>query len=244
MHTTSLDRWFVTDRPETAKVLLFCLPYAGGGASAFRSWRRAFPAEVGVQPVQLPGREGRISEPGRFTAAQVTDAILSRADRPYAIYGHSMGARIGFEVVREVRRRGADLPAGLFIGGARPPDLEEPLSVLADASDADLIDRVVQLGGVPPEVFEEPELRDLVLPTLRADFGWLHDYEFVAEDPLPVPMTAFAGDADADAPVAAMTQWERHAGAGFTLHTMPGGHFFLNDELPSMAETITAALPR
>ncbi len=243
MLTRSIDRWFVSGPPTNARSLLFCLPYAGGGASAFRAWPKAFPSEVGIQAVQLPGRESRISEDGDFSAAQIADAILRRADRPYAIYGHSMGGRLGFEVVRELRRRGATQPARLYVGGSRPPDQVEPLSELARVGDDELIVRVIALGGVAPEVFEVPELRELVLPTLRADFGWIDRYRFAEEDPVPVPLTAFAGATDAHAPADELAGWARHAGAGFDLQTLPGGHFFLNEHLDVLADRILATLP-
>ncbi|WP_431906344.1 thioesterase II family protein, partial [Micromonospora carbonacea] len=114
--------WFVSagSRPQ-APVRLFCLPYAGAGASAFRHWQGAFGADVEVLPVQLPGRENRISEDPRFTVADVAAAIAGRADRPYAIYGHSMGGRVGFEVVRALARTGGPLPLRLYVGGGRAP---------------------------------------------------------------------------------------------------------------------------
>jgi len=243
MPTESIDRWFVTVAPPNASVLLFSLPYAGGGASAYRAWTRAMPPTVGVLPLQLPGREGRIAEPGNFDAADVADAIEARADRPYAIYGHSMGGRLGFEAVRELRRRGAVLPYTLYVGASRPPDAVEPLGALTHADDATLIDRVLELGGVPPEVFDEPELRELVLPVFRADFGWIDRYRYVEEDPLPVRLVAVSGADDADAPPGLMAGWARHTSAGFVQHTLPGGHFFLHDRLDLLVAVIADGVP-
>lgn len=240
--TGAVDRWFVTGETPAAQVLLFCLPYAGGGASAYRAWASAFPSTVGVHPVQLPAREGRIAEPGGFDIAGVTDAILARADRPYAIYGHSMGGRLGFEVVRELRRRGARLPRTMYVAGSRAPDRAEPLSTLADADDATLIGRIVSMGGVPPEVFEEPELRDLALAVLRTDLTWISRYRYVEEEPLPVPLIAYAGEADPVAPVTALAAWARHTTGGFELRTVPGGHFFLREQLDRLAPAMVRDL--
>lgn len=239
----SIDRWFVTAPNPNAGVLLFCLPYAGGGASAYRDLARAVPPAIGVLPLQLPGREGRIAEPPGFDAAAVADAIEARADRPYAIYGHSMGGRLGFEAIRELRRRGAALPYALLVGASKPPDSVEPLASLARADDTALIDRVMKLGGVPPEVFEEPELRELVLPVFRADFAWIDCYRYVEEDPLPVPVVAIAGADDPDTPPELMAGWARHTSAGYTRVVLPGGHFFLHDKLADLVAVIVAVVP-
>jgi surfactin synthase thioesterase subunit len=107
---------------------LFCLPFAGGAASAYARWRKDLPGEIDLQPVQLPGREVRLAEEPFISIPEITAAILRRVDRPYAIYGHGMGARIGFEVVRELRRRAAPMPVRLYVGAAAPPGEVEPIT--------------------------------------------------------------------------------------------------------------------
>ncbi|MCZ7438060.1 lantibiotic dehydratase [Micromonospora sp. WMMC241] len=237
--------WFVStgSRPE-APVRLFCLPYAGAGASAFRRWPAAFDPGVEVLPVQLPGRENRITEDPRFSVADVADAIASRADRPYAIYGHSMGGRLGFEVVRELRRTGRPLPLRLYVGGARAPHVAAPglFDGLSRADDEELLRRLGDGGGLPAELLEHPELVELLLPLLRADFGRVDDYRYVPGEPLPVPIVAFAGDHDGAVTREQNAAWAEHTAAGFTLHELAGGHFFLHDRLPELAALIGADL--
>ncbi|WP_412538155.1 lantibiotic dehydratase [Longispora sp. K20-0274] len=228
-------------RPE-ADALLFCLPYAGGGASVFLPWRAAFGASVDVQPVQLPGRENRIAEPAHFTPEEVAAAIADRADRPYAIYGHSMGARLGFEVIRHLRRTGARLPVRFYVGGSLPPDLEEAIVRIADLPDDGFVRGLEELGGTPPGALDVPELRELLLPLLRADFAWIDGYRFTDEPPLPVPIVGFAGDADRSTPPDLMAGWERHTSAGFAPHTVPGGHFFLHGAMDRVVDVISADL--
>ncbi|WBB71198.1 lantibiotic dehydratase [Micromonospora sp. WMMD1128] len=237
--------WFVSagSRPE-APVRLFCLPYAGAGASAFRHWPAAFGPGVEVLPVQLPGRENRIMEDPRFTVAEVADAIAARADRPYAIYGHSMGGRLGFEVVRELRRTGRPLPLRLYVGGARAPHVAGPglFDGLSRADDDELLHRLRDGGGLSAELLDHPELVDLLLPLLRADFGRVDDYRYVPGEPLPVPIVAFAGDRDRAVTREQNAAWAEHTAAGFTLHDLPGGHFFLHDRLAELAALIRADL--
>jgi surfactin synthase thioesterase subunit len=239
------ERWLSSPSPRpTADVRLFCLPYAGAGASVFHAWPAAFGPRVEVVTVHLPGRESRFREPPEIDPVRVADAIAVAADRPYAIFGHSMGARIGFDVVRELRRRGRPLPERLYVSGARPPDAPQdgPFDGLSRAADHELIDRLSEAGGIPDAVRAVPELVELFLPTLRADLAWLDRYEFVEEAPLPVPLVVFAGTHDQVAREDQMAGWHRLSEADATVHTLPGGHFFLADQLPAIARVIESDL--
>ncbi|MEV4727129.1 thioesterase II family protein, partial [Micromonospora humida] len=159
--------WFVSpgSRPQ-APAQLFCLPYAGGGASAFRRWQPEAGPDVEVLPVQLPGRENRIGDDPDFTVAELAAAIADRADRPYAIYGHSMGGRLGFEVVRELRRAGRELPVRLYVGGARAPHVTAAsfFDGLSRVADDELLRRLAAGGGLPDGLLDHPELVELLLP--------------------------------------------------------------------------------
>ncbi|SCG49770.1 thioesterase domain-containing protein [Micromonospora halophytica] len=237
--------WFVSpgSRPQ-APAQLFCLPYAGAGASAFRRWQEGIGADVEVLPVQLPGRENRISEDPRFTVAEVAAAIADRADRPYAIYGHSMGGRLGFEVVRELRRTGRTLPLRLYVGGARAPHVTAAslFDGLSGVDDAELLRRLGDGGGLPAELLAHPELVELLLPLLRADFGRVDSYRYVPGEPLPVPIVTFNGRHDRAVSREQSAGWGEHTAAGFTLHDIDGGHFFLADRLSELLGMIRADL--
>ncbi|MFE3450375.1 lantibiotic dehydratase [Nonomuraea sp. NPDC059194] len=238
-----MTNWFSTphQRPG-ARARLFCLPYAGAGAAAFRGWSAAAGPDVEVLAAVLPGRESRIWDSVAFDLGELATAVAERADRPYAIYGHSMGGRLGFELVRELRRRGARLPVRLYLGGCRPPGLADPLEGLSAVDDDTLLARLSELGGMPSELMSEPELLELVLPALRADFGWLDAYRYHEDEPLPVPITAFAGREDATAPAEAMRHWAAYTAAAFDLRVEPGGHFFLHDSRDRILATIRAGL--
>jgi surfactin synthase thioesterase subunit len=235
--------WFVCPQPRPgAAVQLFCLPYAGAGASAFHRWQAAFGPDVEVLAVQLPGRENRIVEDPDFDIADIAGAIADRADRPFALYGHSLGGRYAFEVTRHLHRTGGTLPVTLYVGGCRAPHIRAsgPFDGLSTVDDDELLRRVTEGGGLSEAVLAEPELVELLLPVLRADFRKLDDYVFAAGEPLPVPVVAFAGRADRAVPVADIEAWEAHAGAGLIVHEVDGDHFFLHDE----AATVTGLLAR
>lgn len=239
------DRWFSSfGRRANAEIRLFCLPHAGAGANVYRAWPAGFGPRIEVTGVCLPGREMRLGEPPAVDPVELATAIAAKADRPYAIFGHSFGARLGFEVIRELRRRGQPLPIHLFPSGAVPPDRRStgPFDGLSEMDDTRLRDGLVAGGGVPKEVLATPDLLEMFLPALRADFGWLDRYTFEPEPPLPVPITAFAADGDDIAAGADMAGWRRHTTKTFELHTLHGDHFFLQNQLTEIAKVIEPAL--
>lgn len=227
-----------------AAVKLFCLPHAGAGASAYARWPAAFGPSVEVHAIRLPGREDRIRETPTIDPDALAATLAASAAGPYALFGHSMGARLAFEVVRRLRAAGAPLPEVLYVSGCRAPDVAGGgvLDGLSRAGDDEFIARLRACGGLPAAVAGEPELLELLLPTLRADFTWLDDYTYLEAEPLPVPIVAFAGDRDRAAPAEEMRGWRRQTRAGFALHLLPGGHFFLHDRLPELAARIEAGL--
>ncbi|MGB2569960.1 thioesterase domain-containing protein [Micromonospora citrea] len=237
--------WFLSaGRRDPAPVQLFCLPYAGGGASVFRHWQDGLGTDVEVLPVQLPGRENRISEDPEFRVDDVASAIAHRVRGPYAIYGHSMGGRVGFEVVRELRRAGRPLPLRLYVGGARAPHVTAPslFDGLSRVDDEELLRRLGAGGGLPAELLAHPELVELLLPLLRADFGRVDSYRYTPGEPLPVPIVAFSGRHDRAVTREHSDAWREHTAAGFTLREIDGGHFFLTDRLPELLAAIRADL--
>ena len=225
---TELFQWFgrATGRPD-AELILFCLPYSGGGASLFHNWSRALPGAVDVAAVRLPGREGRIAEPHSLSPNAIARAIAARADRPYAIYGHSLGARLGFEVIRELRRIETAQPVLFYAAASRPPDSRDPLAHSVELPDDEFLSVLIDRISAPTELRDEPELRELLLPVLRADFEWINRYEYQPEPALDVPLVALAGAADPVSGPLSMLRWSRHTTAAFRLHTLAGGHFFL-----------------
>jgi surfactin synthase thioesterase subunit len=246
MSTT--DLWFAnaSGTASNARAVLFCLPHAGAGASAFHLWAQALAPDVEALPIHLPGRERRIGEPVVIEppaiAAAVSSALQARRTPAYALYGHSLGGWLAFEVIRELRVLGVPPPARLYVGAARPPDvgLTPDLRGLSKAPDDVIAQRLLQMGGIRQEAFDHPELVDLVLRVIRADFDWLERYTCRDQPPLAVPIVAFAGAGDHVASAADMAGWARHTSAGLTVRRVPGGHLFaqdLRDELTAFIRT-------
>ena len=236
----------VSPTSPTVSPIMFCLPYAGGGAAAYNGLQRelAGRTDLTVVALQLPGRENRIAEPPAFTIGEVADEVAAHltGGQPYVLYGHSMGARLAFEVVRELRRRGLPQPSRLYAGGAHAPDRKVPLAAGADLPDDSFIDALVRRSGALPELRNVPELRELMLPVLRADFAWIKHYRYTPEPPIDSPIVAFTGLDDGEVGPADMLGWARHTTSGFRLRTLRGGHLFVKDRPAELAALIAADL--
>jgi surfactin synthase thioesterase subunit len=238
--TALSDRWFVTAVPRPAAAIrLACLPSAGGGAGGFAAWGTMLGDAVEIHALALPGRERRIEEPPGFDVADVANAVAARvAGHRFALYGHSMGGLLAYEVAVALRRAGAPGPAHLFVAAARPPDARDPLAEAVTLDDETLLSQVAALGGMPAEVLAEPEMREIILGPLRADLGWLHRYRPHPEPPLDVPVTGFAGVDDPNADPTLMRGWSRYTTGAFELETLAGGHFFTPAGVRRIAEKI------
>ncbi|HEU5331352.1 MAG TPA: thioesterase domain-containing protein [Actinocrinis sp.] len=224
--------WLPFARPEGA-LTLYCVPHAGGSASAFRPWFGRIGA-VAVRPVQPPGRETRLREtPYRDMTAYVRDlARAVRADveatrKPYAVYGHSLGAWAAFELVRALRRGGAPDPEHLVVSGAAAPD-DPPYDdgpPVGRMTEPDVVALLRRIGGTPEWMLRDPRMLAVIVPRFRGDFQVKESYRYEPEPPLDVPITAISASADPRAGARAMDGWRRQTARRFTAHTLAGGHF-------------------
>lgn len=225
-----------------SRVVLYCLPHAGAGASAFHGWQSVLGPAVRVEAVRLPGREARIGlEDPTPDPAAIAARIMADLDGPYAIFGHSMGGLLGFEVVRELRRLEAPMPLRLFVSAARPPGSppDVPYSALPDE---EFLAAVTAMGGTPPQIASHPGLRELYLPILRADMAWLEAHLPVHELPLPVPVVGLCGDADPVVDADRMAGWAAFSALAYSHFLFPGGHFYLDGRLAEVAALIRESL--
>ena len=241
------DRWFAYPRPNPqARLRLFCFPYAGGSALVYRNWPDLVPKDIEVCLLNLPGRGGRLAEEPHTRllplAEAVGEAIVPHLDKPFAFFGHSMGALIGFELARHLRRQDRPQPAHLFVSGRAAPQVPAADPVTYDLPEDEFIRELRRLNGTPGEVLEHPELMHLVLPLLRADFSVCETYEYTAEPSFDFPITAFGGLQDDEAPRESLEAWAEHTLRSFKLHMLPGDHFFLNSARPLLLQALSREL--
>lgn len=247
---TVSDAWLRRFHPVPgAAVRLLCLPHAGGASSFYFPISAALSALPGapVEPlaVQYPGRQDRRHEPAMTSiqqlAAHITDAVGPYLDRPLAVFGHSMGALVGFEVARRLEARG-HVPAVLVVSGRRPPGTAGPAGDLHRRPDAEVLAEVMALHGTSPGLLDDEEIVRMILPALRADYTAVETYVHRA-GPLTCPITAFAGDADPRVTPAETDGWAACTRAAFSRRVFSGGHFYLGDRPAEVAAAIAAALP-
>lgn len=241
-----IDQWISCSKPNAQACLrLFCLPYAGGGSSIFRKWRQALPPNVEVCTLQLPGREGRLHEKPfqRLLplAEAVAEAMLPHLNNPFAIFGHSMGAKIGFEVARYLRKKYELEPVHLFVSGAQAPQLPPTDPPTYNLPQPEFLEELASLNGTPKEVLEHPELLELLIPLLRADFEVVQTYEYLPGPVLTCPITAYGGLQD-EIERDQLEGWGEHTVSSFKLRMLPGDHFFLKSSENLLLRSLASEL--
>lgn len=215
-----------------SRLRLFCFPYAGGGASAYHSWIGDLAPAVEVCPVQLPGREGRTRESLETSLAgllaRLTPALGPWLEPPYALFGHSMGGLVAFALAREIGRAGYPAPAKLVVSGAGAPHTPSTNPPLSGLPDEQFLERIRALDGTQSEVFENPELIELLLPVLRADLTLCETAAILRDPPIGCPIAAYGGASDEAVPRHRLEAWAELTSGAFRLRLFPGDHFFLH----------------
>jgi len=216
---------------EDAHTRLFCLPFAGGGASNFLPWRaRLADAGVAVAPLQYPGHETRLGETPLHAwddmLTSLQDAIMPLLDRPYALFGYSMGARLASALAARLANAGLP-PLQLIVAAHVPPDLPSPALEAIGLDDEAFKALLLRYGGIPAEMSHEPAFWELVLPVMRADFALAAEPFAAVPVPAAYPITAYAGTDDRHADAGIMAGWRRFTTADFVLKEFSGDHFFL-----------------
>jgi len=248
---TTMDltrRWMPLRTPaDSDDLLLFCFPHAGAGASTYRSWLNTVPG-VTVVPLQPPGREARLREaPYQRMEPLVAElaAVVSEAagDRPYAFWGHSLGALVAFETLRALRRRGDVEPVRLVVSGCAAPhqrfDDGPPVTGMTPAQ---LVAMLRRLGGTPDWLLADPELLEMIMPAIRADFEVKETYRYDAEPALSTPLTVLSSMGDPRASDAAQARWQELTTGSFTKRTVLGGHFALFEQPERTTQYLLEAL--
>src|SRR5215471_2589470 len=234
MKTTNanLNRWIVQPKPNPQAALrMFCFPFAGGSAQNFRTWHESLPANIEVCPVQLPGRETRMREEPFSSVVPMTDALASAIrsylDKPFVLFGHSMGAVIAFELARKLRRDHNILPECLIVSARIAPHVPIPRPPINKLPQEQFVEGLKRLDGTPKEVLEDKGLMKLIMPLLRADLAVHEEYAYTPEPPLKCDILAFGGLHDPEASREGVAGWRNHTEGKFLSRMVPGGHFYI-----------------
>ncbi len=229
--------WFEhLSRTQTPSLRLFCFPYAGGTADVYRSWQRWFSPEIDLCLVHLPGRGRRMPEKP-FTRIKSLVTALARViapeiQVPYALYGHSMGAVISFELARDLVRTHGTGPEHLFVSGRRAPRWPNTEPPTYHLPQDEFIAELKRLKGTPDEVLAHPELMELFITVLRADFEMVDTYEFEQAPLLSSPITVYGGLSDEHVPAESCRAWSEETSAACRTRMVQGDHFFVRNPMP------------
>lgn len=196
--------------------------------------------------MQYPGRGSRLSERPYLGVEPLVQAAATALgpylDRPFAFFGHSMGALVSFELARYLRQHSDLAPQLLVVSGHSAPQVPDPDPPIHSLPEPQFIQKLRELNGTPDEVLNHAELRQLLVPIIRADFTVCETYVYQPEAPFDFPMAAYGGLADSYVPRTALEAWQEHTSAEFSLRMFPGDHFYLNTQRPLLLRTLAREL--
>lgn len=228
------------------RLRLFCFPYAGGSATVYHSWPASLPNDIELLAAQYPGRATRLREAPCLRLDAILDdleqSIAALLDRPYAFFGHSMGATIAFELARRLQASSKPLPKHLFLSGRSAPQLPPVKQAIHALDEAEFMAAMREMNGTPAEILEHRELMEMMLPILRADFQALETWEYRSSAPLAIPVSVFGGIGDDGVPMENLDAWSAVTTGKFKRHMFPGDHFFLNHHHSAMLNIVSRAL--
>jgi len=225
------------DRPD-ARLRLFCFTYAASSAQIFHGWNDHVPEWIEVSGCEMPGHGARLVEKPIDTqdaaALEIADLLEPLLDRPYALFGHCLGAALAYEATRILRDRGKPQPVHLFTSGARGPHLGIPIADVESMGDDEFIQHMHKAYSAPIQFLTHPEMRPLFLPMVRADARMTQNYRYTPGPPMGYPVTAVAGETDGDVQMEHLEGWRQHTTADVATRLYPGNHFFFLESAPKL----------
>jgi surfactin synthase thioesterase subunit len=241
-----LNPWVMRRPGAACDMRLYCFCYAGGSASIFMDWQPTLGPSIEVCAIQLPGRGARFGEPSSVDLHELTEVlaieICKFANVPFAFFGHSLGGLLAFEVARALARTGRAEPRHLFVSACDAAQYRSKSPGYHLLDDSALIAQLAKYNGTPPAVLEHHELMALLLPSIRADFSLVENYQYLPAAPLSMPMTVLAGtEDDVDSPEQ-VHGWQLETDGPFRVQWFEGGHFFIHDHQQAVMDCIVKDL--
>jgi surfactin synthase thioesterase subunit len=230
-----------------SQINLFLLPYAGAWAGVFRGWKKALPYWINPIPITLPGHGVALSQQPLKDWSSLTDHLLCETtpyfDRPFGIFGHSMGALVGIELAHAIHTRHGKTPVWFCASGSTAPSRRKPDSKWVNCSDLELVDELRTLGGTPAEVLTNEELLNLILPAIRADFQLCGTYVPQQRRPLPTPLLVLGGTKDKVSEIPEnLSDWSLETTGPFRIEMIEAEHFFVDTHRDTVIQFVVEGL--
>lgn len=243
---TDIDKWVRRFHPApAAPVRLISLPHAGGSASFLFPLSQALAPAVEVWTIQYPGRQDRRTERGFDSIEELADAIFAvlrpGLDKPTALFGHSMGAMLAYELAVRFEREAGTSPVHVFASGRRAPSCHRDENVHT-RDDAGVLAELRKLAGTDPRVLGDDEIIQMIMPAVRSDYKAVETYRHRDRGPLSCPVTVLTGDSDPMITLDEAQAWAKHTTGPCEVKVLPGGHFFLVDQAPAVIREIRTRL--
>jgi medium-chain acyl-[acyl-carrier-protein] hydrolase len=237
------NEWFVIPKPNVnADLKLICFPYAGGSASTYLPWIKNLPDNVELIIIQAPGRGTRMGELAysdmQTLIGDLVKIIPSVLNKPYILFGHSLGSRIAFELMSQLKKLSHALPQHFIASGSRGPHHKSMKEPIYDLPDDEFIEELKGLNGTPQAVLENKELMELFLPLLKADFEIANRYYYTEKACFDCPITVFGGEYDVDICLSKLSSWGTFFETDADVHLFPENHFFIDSQSKQVQQKV------
>jgi surfactin synthase thioesterase subunit len=229
------------------RINLFCLPFSGGNSYSYRKLEQYKADFINLIAFELPGHGKRLKEPLLSDIAKMAEDVIEQMknslSKPYAIYGHSLGATLGYVVSQKIVQQEMNSPLHLFVSGRQGPSVENKREMLHVLPKEEFIEKVLAYGGIPEMVAQEKDLMDLFVPIMRADFQAVETYTHKPAQPLNIPITVMIG-LDEGITCEEALRWQEVTSHKIALKQFSGGHFFIFDHLPEIGDILSQTLEK
>ncbi len=242
------SKWIVQPKPnESAKIRLFCFPYAGSSAVVtYKYFVDNLPDFIEVCPVELPGRGTRMGEKLidniEVILEEIAENIKDFLDKPFIFFGHSMGALISYELTQKINEKYNAKPLKLYVSAHKAPFLERGGPIMHKLEKNSFVNELKKMNGIPNELLEHTELMDLMLPIIRNDYALCENYTYRGKEKINVPITAFGGKFDKDIKEIDLIKWSEVTDQAFNHFLLDGDHFFITKERERFLSLFTKLL--
>jgi len=243
------NKWFVIPKPNiNADLKLICFPYAGGNASIFMPWIKNLPSNVELVIVQAPGRGARMGEEAysdmNDLIGDLIKVIPSVLNKPYILFGHSLGSRIAFELMNQLKKFDYELPQHFIASGSRGPHLKCTKESIYKLPQDEFIEELKSLNGTPKEIIENKELMELFLPLLKADFELADRYYYTGTSGFNCPISVFGGQDDTGISLSELNSWGDLFETDADINLFPGDHFFIDSQSSLIQQKVNAIIEK